>query len=139
MSTPDFLQQQDSDINSENRINTYFDVGKKAFSDGSTASDELLWKIEFNAALLDKLTATERRTLSIRYGLMDGLPRSVEVTAQLMAESTEMTRQRLIMILEKLRKNPRASEMFKEALQSATAEVKNTIPDGAGMNFVHAY
>merc|ERR1711871_851388 len=102
-------------------------------------TDELLWKIEFNAAILDELTGTERRTLSIRYGLMDGIPRSVEVTAQLMAESTEMTRQRLIKIFEKLRKNPRSSEMFKEALQSAAAGVKHTQPDGVGMNFVHAY
>ena len=139
VSTPDFMQQQDSDVNGESRVNDYFDVGEKAFSDGTTASDELLWKIEFNAAILDELTGTERRTLSIRYGLMDGIPRSVEVTAQLMAESTEMTRQRLIKIFEKLRKNPRSSEMFKEALQSAAAGVKHTQPDGVGMNFVHAY
>lgn len=135
--TPEFIQQN-SDLSGENRVSNYFDVGEKAHSEGATGSDELLWKVEFNAAL-DELTATERRTLSIRYGLMDGLPRSVETTAQLMAESTEMTRQRLIKILEKLRNNPRASEMFKEGPQSANSVVKNTAPDGVGMNFVHAY
>merc|ERR1719231_1727236 len=137
VSSPDFIRQG-SDQNGENRLNNYFDIGEKAFSEGTTASDDFLWKIEFNAALLDELTATERRTLSIRYGLMDGLPRSVETTAQLMAESTEMTRQRLIKILEKLRKNPRASEMFKDGIQNADAKTGYQ-PDGVGMNFVHAY
>ena len=138
VSTPDFIQQN-VDTHGDNRVSSYFDVGEKAFSKGATASDELLWKIEFNAALLDELTATERRTLSIRYGLMDGLPRSVETTAQLMAESTEMTRQRLLKILEKLRNNPRASEMFKDGPLNADAKAINTQPDGVGMNFVHAY
>lgn len=52
-------------------INTYMDLFLKA--DQSNFSNEaLMWKVDFNAAL-DCLNPQERRTIAIRYGLMDGL------------------------------------------------------------------
>ena len=66
-----------------------------------------MWKVDFNAAL-DCLNPQERRTIAIRYGLMDGKPRTVERTAALMCMSPEAVRLIVIAALEKLRQSPHA-------------------------------
>ena len=55
---------------------------------------------------LDCLDPIERRTLSIRYGLMDGLARSIETTSELMCQSKEQTRKVLQDAFDKLKESP---------------------------------
>ena len=76
VSTPDFLDGNNAgDDGGDASRSSYFDLGERA-NEPASASEELLWKVEFNSAL-DQLSAVERRTISIRFGLMDGLPRFI--------------------------------------------------------------
>jgi RNA polymerase sigma factor (sigma-70 family) len=87
-------------------LNTYMDLYLKA-DQTNFSTEALMWKVDFNAAL-DCLNPQERRTIAIRYGLMDGKPRTVERTAALMCMSSEAVRLIVIAALEKLRQSPHA-------------------------------
>ena len=91
--------------------NKYFDLFLRADQDlASHASDQLEWKMNFRQAL-DCLTPMERRTITIRYGLDDGITRSIEHTAQLMCLSAEGIRQVVGRAMEKLRSSPYSSQL----------------------------
>ena len=91
---------------SSENLNTYMDLYLKA-DQTNFSTEALMWKVDFNAAL-DCLNPQERRTIAIRYGLMDGKPRTVERTAALMCMSSEAVRLIVIAALEKLRQSPHA-------------------------------
>ena len=82
---------------------TYLDILQRPDS-SVFATDNLQWKIEFNQAL-EVLTPIERRTLSIRYGLTDGKPLSIERVGELMCLSSEGIRKIILRSLEKLRES----------------------------------
>jgi RNA polymerase primary sigma factor len=85
-------------------IVTYLDMFLRADQE-DFSSDDMMWHVDFNAAL-DCLTPQERRTVSIRYGLMDGKTRTVERTADLMCMSSEAVRLIVLSALDKLRSSP---------------------------------
>lgn len=87
-------------------LTTYMDLYLKA-DQINFSTEALMWQVDFNAAL-DCLNPQERRTIAIRYGLMDGKPRTVERTAALMCMSSEAVRLIVIAALEKLRQSPHA-------------------------------
>lgn len=91
---------------SSENLNTYLDLYLKA-DQTNFSTEALMWKVDFNAAL-DCLNPQERRTIAIRYGLMDGKPRTVERTAALMCMSSEAVRLIVVAALEKLRQSPHA-------------------------------
>ena len=91
---------------SSDNLTTYMDLYLKA-DQTNFSTEALMWKVDFNAAL-DCLNPQERRTIAIRYGLMDGKPRTVERTAALMCMSSEAVRLIVIAALEKLRQSPHA-------------------------------
>jgi DNA-directed RNA polymerase sigma subunit (sigma70/sigma32) len=125
---------QNSDVRgSGSAPSSYFDVGQK-LSSKQTSSD-LLWKVEFNSAL-DCLTPTERRTISIRFGLLDGQPRDVKTTASLMVETETNTRDTISRALEKLRSSK--SDMLLDGLQGDLL-VDSTSGSASSMKYVHAY
>jgi RNA polymerase nonessential primary-like sigma factor len=91
--------------------NTYKDLFLKA--DQINFSTELmLWKVQFLTAL-EVLTPTERRTLSLRFGLLDGIPKGVGTTAQLMTTTPEGVRKIIHKSLSKL-KTSAFSEFLKD-------------------------
>lgn len=94
----------------ENNLFTYLDLYLKA-DQINFSTESLMWKVDFNAAL-DCLTTQERRTIAIRYGLMDGKPRTVERTATLMCMSAEAVRLIVISSLQKLRESPHADVLL---------------------------
>ncbi len=103
----DRLEMRNSDDQGNNdRSKSYFDMhlspGQKNIDNGQ---NQLLWQVNFINAL-ECLSPTERRTLSIRYGIMDGHPRSVKKTAELMCMSPEGIRKTTIRALDKLRNHP---------------------------------
>eukprot|EP01036_Dinobryon_divergens_P035857 gene35857-46546_t len=103
---------------------TYLDLFLRADQAGNT-SDQLLWKTEFQQALDSCLTPTEKRTLTIRFGLEDGKSRSVELTAQLMGFSTESVRKTILTALEKLKHSN-----YSERLQEGPPEQPITTSSG---------
>lgn len=114
---------------------SYFDLGMKSNPETSHL-ETLFWKVEFNSAL-DVLTPAEKRTISIRFGLMDGRPRSVETTAELMSESAEQTRRTIIKAMEKLKNSD-----FAETLQSGPASgmlIGASATSSSADKFVHMY
>jgi RNA polymerase sigma factor (sigma-70 family) len=94
----------------------FFDLHLKA--EQTTFSIEtMLWQVNFNNAL-ECLSPMERRTLMIRYGLMDGLQRSVETTAELMCMTSETVRKTIIRAMEKLRDSPSSIDLEEGPPQS---------------------
>ena len=87
-------------------LTTYLDLYLKA-DQTNFSTEALMWKVDFNAAL-DCLNPQERRTIAIRYGLMDGRPRTVERTAALMCMSSEAVRLIIIAGMNKLRQSEHA-------------------------------
>lgn len=83
------------------REDKYLDLFLKA-DQSKHNSDSLLWRIEFNS-VLDCLPPQEKRTVAIRYGLLDGQPRTIERTANLMCMSTENARLTILKAFDKLR------------------------------------
>ena len=83
---------------------TYFDLFLRP-NEENYVQEKFLWKVAFNAAL-DCLSPEERRTLSFRYGLMDGVQRSLETTAELMCITPEGVRKIILSAQEKLRASP---------------------------------
>jgi RNA polymerase sigma factor (sigma-70 family) len=114
---------------------SYFDLGMKSNPETSHL-ENLFWKVEFNSAL-DILSPAEKRTISIRFGLMDGRPRSVETTAELMSESSEQTRRTIIKAMEKL-KNSEFSEMLQSGPASGMLLDSSALSNAAD-KFVHMY
>jgi DNA-directed RNA polymerase sigma subunit (sigma70/sigma32) len=49
------------------------------------------WKVDF-IDTMNQLTASEKRALAIRYGLVDGIQRTLDKTAVLMCMSNESAR-----------------------------------------------
>ena len=94
----------------DSSLTTYMDLHLKA-DQTNFSTEALMWKVDFNAAL-DCLSPQERRTIAIRYGLMDGKPRTVERTAALMCMSSEAVRLIIIAGLEKLRQSPHADVLL---------------------------
>ena len=113
-----------ADSGSGDSIVTYLDLYLKAEQADST-SDGLMWQVDFNAAL-GILTAQERRTLSIRYGLMDGQPRTVERTAELMCVSSEAVRLIIGSALDKLR----GAQLFVDTLSTGPPKAPITTTNG---------
>ena len=95
---------------SGDQLVTYMDLYLKA-DQTNFSTEALMWKVDFNAAL-DCLNPQERRTIAIRYGLMDGKPRTLERTAALMCMSSEAVRLIIISSLEKLRQSPHADVLL---------------------------
>ena len=83
---------------------TYLDLFLKA-DQTNIATESSQWRSDFHQ-LLDCLSPIERRTLSLRYGLDDGNPRSIERTAELMCVSEEGLRKIILRAIEKLRSSP---------------------------------
>lgn len=96
----------DSDAGSSNTV-TYLDLFLTADQEDTSKLDKLFWQLDVQQAL-DCLSPTERRTLNIRYGLLDGKPRNVETTAELMCVSAEGIRKTIIRAMEKIRNSPSA-------------------------------
>lgn len=88
----------------------YFDLFLRADQSNGNREELLQWKMNFLQAL-DCLTPLERRTLTIRYGLEDGVSRSVEHTAELMCLSSEGIRLVVSRAIEKLRQLPKELEL----------------------------
>lgn len=98
-------------VNDDNEPTTYLDLFLSA-RQNARSDDAATWYSEFLDAL-SCLDAGERRTIEVRYGLLDGNPRSVEDTAELMAVSEESVRKMVNSSFEKLRsccKSPRLQE-----------------------------
>lgn len=68
-------------------------------------AETAVWRAQFQQAL-EVLTPFERRTVSLRFGLLDGAPKGVGTTAALMAISPEAVRQTVHRSFEKLRASP---------------------------------
>eukprot|EP00596_Hydrurales_sp_CCMP1899_P010422 CAMPEP_0119034778 /NCGR_PEP_ID=MMETSP1177-20130426/1792_1 /TAXON_ID=2985 /ORGANISM="Ochromonas sp, Strain CCMP1899" /LENGTH=324 /DNA_ID=CAMNT_0006992479 /DNA_START=542 /DNA_END=1516 /DNA_ORIENTATION=+ len=99
-----------SDNIDDDNLYTYVDLYLKA-DQTNFSTEALMWKVDFNAAL-NCLTTQERRTIAIRYGLMDGKPRTVERTATLMCMSSEAVRLIVLSSLKKLRESPHADVLL---------------------------
>lgn len=85
--------------------NTYFDLNLKREEVGGTNElEDMLWKLDFRQ-YLNTLSGPEKRTLSIRYGLMDGKRRSIDRTAELMCTSSESVRKILNGAIDKMRQS----------------------------------
>ena len=124
----------DQDSSPESVV-SYFDLGMKSNPD-TTQLESMFWKVEFNSAL-DILTPTERRTLSIRFGLMDGRPRSLDVTAELMSESIEQTRRTIVKAMDKLKNSEYADMLQSGPTSSMLVDTSST--SGSIDRFVHMY
>lgn len=81
--------------------NTYYDMYLKA-DQSNFEFENCLWKSDFNDAL-SCLSGTEKRAISLRYGLLDGKQKSIEKTAALMCMSVESVRKTVLTAFEKLR------------------------------------
>lgn len=103
--------------------NTYWDLLHND-EESKFASDNLQWKIEFQQALDECLTPIEKRTLTIRYGLLDGKSRSINRTAELMCNSTEGIRKIIIRAMTKLRDSPYGSILEEGPPISSTDSVR---------------
>ena len=99
--------------NPETNLISYLDLFLKADQNSHLSVERTLWHVEFIHAL-ECLTAVERRTLSLRYGLDDNIPRSLDDVAELVAMSTEMVRKILLKCFEKLRTDPVAMSILQE-------------------------
>ena len=66
------------------------------------SSEVMMWRVQFLQAL-DQLTPVERRVLSLRFGLLDGVPKKITTTAELMSMTTEYVRRVLHSCMKKLR------------------------------------
>lgn len=91
----------DTPVNEDNEENTYKDLFLKA-DQISQSTEMMMWRVQFLQAL-DVLTPAERRTLSLRFGLIDGVPKGVATTAELMSITPECVRKTIHSCLEKLR------------------------------------
>jgi RNA polymerase sigma factor (sigma-70 family) len=105
-----------TDGSCEDGLNTYLDLYLKA-DQADISIDKMLWNVDFNSAM-NCLSPQEKRTLSIRYGLMDGTPRTVERTAELMCITPEGVRLIVASALEKLRQSPDAALLMEGPPQS---------------------
>eukprot|EP01035_Chromulina_nebulosa_P022548 gene22548-29199_t len=94
----------------EESSNTYYDLYIKPDSENFN-TETTLWKSDFYVAL-QSLEPQERRILDIRYGLSDGVSRTVERTAELMCVTPESIRKIIIKSLEKLRKSSSADVLL---------------------------
>jgi len=103
-----------SGVGQEANLVTYLDLFLKAGQGmgGEYSSEQSVWQAEFQSAL-DCLTPTERRTLSLRYGLFPGdtaqSARTIEHTAELMCQTPEGVRKTIVRAMEKLRESPLAA------------------------------
>jgi len=97
----------------ETNLISYLDLFLKADQNSHFSIDRTLWHVELIQAL-ECLTPLERRTLSLRYGLYDNNPRSLEDVAELIVMSTEMVRKILIKCFEKLRTDPIATSILQD-------------------------
>jgi RNA polymerase nonessential primary-like sigma factor len=122
--------------NDDEKTDSYFDMGMKSSTE-ATQLDDVLWRVEFNS-LLDILTPSEKRTISIRFGLMDGRPRSLELTAELMSESSEQTRITINKAMEKLRDSKQSESLLKYGPDSPLLS-DSTTSSGIGNKYVHMY
>ena len=97
----------------ETNLISYLDLFLKADQNSHFSIDRTLWHVELIQAL-ECLTPLEKRTLSLRYGLYDNIPRSLEDVAELIVMSTEMVRKILIKCFEKLRTDPIATSILQD-------------------------
>jgi DNA-directed RNA polymerase specialized sigma subunit len=95
---------QSNDNNGGDRELTYLDLFFRSLNEQSTKVEGLLHRANIESILSATLDPTEKRTLSYRFGLFDGIVRSSELTAELMCMSNEGVRKIIIKSLDKLRK-----------------------------------
>jgi RNA polymerase primary sigma factor len=88
-------------VTSDEDDNTYKDLFLLA-DQLDISSDVMMWKVQFLQAL-DVLSTTERRAVSWRFGLIDGIPKTLLTTAELMSTTPEGTRKILNSAVQKLR------------------------------------
>eukprot|EP01041_Mallomonas_annulata_P011677 gene11677-24457_t len=92
----------------DDNLQTYLDLYLTSKQENTYSMETRLWQIDFNHAL-NCLTPLEKRTIAIRYGLMDGTPRSIDTTAELMCVTPEGIRQIIVRAMDKLRCSPASS------------------------------
>eukprot|EP00607_Mallomonas_marina_P007280 CAMPEP_0182419160 /NCGR_PEP_ID=MMETSP1167-20130531/3559_1 /TAXON_ID=2988 /ORGANISM="Mallomonas Sp, Strain CCMP3275" /LENGTH=144 /DNA_ID=CAMNT_0024593819 /DNA_START=814 /DNA_END=1248 /DNA_ORIENTATION=- len=98
----------------EGHIHTYVDLFLTSTQDATHSREKDLWRNDFHNAL-NILTPLEKRTIAIRYGLMDGKVRNMETTAELMCLSQEGTRVVIARAMGKLR-NSSAAKLLAEGV-----------------------
>lgn len=89
-------------------FDTEFAIEKKmgeSNHDAKESVDHTVWRANVDSVLSCCLDSTEKRTLLIRYGLMDGTSKSVERTAELMALTGQSVREILRSAAAKLRES----------------------------------
>ncbi len=95
---------------SESVGQTYFELdllspqsdGTGSGSSSGNSMEHFLWKTNFKTAL-NILEPSERRVLGLRYGFIDGISRTIPLTAELMCVSEESIRVTTLKALEKLK------------------------------------
>lgn len=88
----------------DGKINTYLDQHLKPEQDQIRDITEIMsWKLHLNEVMRSCLTPQEQRILNIRFGLSDGMSRSVDHTSKLVCMSPEGVRKSLIKSFDKLR------------------------------------
>lgn len=110
---------------------TYLDLALSRDKFNPFASDTMQWQIDFLSAL-DILQSDEKRTLCLRYGLLDNNPRSLALTAELMCVSEEMIRKMINRAFEKIRESPFASKVLQAGPnkdKDEIMEVENVYPE----------
>lgn len=101
------LPGKDGDV-SRSIFDTVFAIEKQmgeSNHDVKQNVDNTVWRANVDSVLSCCLDSTEKRTLLIRYGLMDGKSKSVECTAELMALTGQSVREILRSAAVKLRQS----------------------------------
>ncbi len=91
-----------------------------------SSGDRLLWNMNFKTAL-NCLDPAEKRVIGLRFGLLDGIPKSITRTAELMCITEEGARLTLLRAFEKLRSSPENEVLLNGPPESATNTLSNKI------------
>jgi DNA-directed RNA polymerase sigma subunit (sigma70/sigma32) len=122
-------QNSFSNSNSHNQEDalTYLDVASQHHQPThlQLSSSLMAWQIDFLAAL-DCLESAEKRMVILRYGLLDGKPRTNDKTAELMCVATETVRSTIRNALHKIAQSTYAKilEEIPMEMQDATNRIK---------------
>jgi RNA polymerase primary sigma factor len=113
----------DTKISNKMAVSAYGDVEQGYqdldFKEPAEPADMVFWLADFNNAL-DILDPLERRTLQYRYGLLDGTPKSIYTTADLMCMSVETVRLTIATAQAKLKRSPASSFLEEGRPQAST-------------------
>lgn len=113
---------------------TYFELdllspqsdGSGSGSSSGQSVDYFLWKTNFKTAL-NILEPSERRVLGLRYGFIDGISRTIPLTAELMCVSEESIRLTTIKALEKLKSYQPSNDILSNGPPSLETNTINNL------------